>query len=263
MRIAALTMLSILLFTSAVHADMDGALVLKADGRRITGKLRWMASTKEYGISDGRVTRRISVRDVAEVLARKPASIDPAAKKVAGGNPAPAIPVLEKIMKDYDMLQWDVIAARYLADAYMQQDKASKAALICKKIVNQPLSRQLPFEFMSVYWDALLASDQFGELERALTDAIATGSREVAATAQIKRGDIQKKKGNIQDALIDGYLRTILLFENVKTVQAEALFKAADCFQEIGRHAKAEELRKRLLANYPNSPYTAKLKSDS
>jgi len=83
----------------------------------------------------------------------------------------------------------------------------------------------------------------------------------VAAMAQIKRGDIERKKENLKEALVDGYLRTIVLFKQVKEVQPEALYKAAKCFEELGEHSYAEKMRKTLLEKYPLDPYTGKIKA--
>ena len=48
------------------------------------------------------------------------------------------------------------------------------------------------------------------------------------------------------------------MYEDVAASQPEALFKAAQLFDEM-RESRAEELKKRLRANYPDSPYARKL----
>ena len=62
-----------------------------------------------------------------------------------------------------------------------------------------------------------------------------------------------------KDALVEGYLRTIVLFQDVREVQPEALYQAARCFEELGESGNAEKMRKKLLADYPDSSYSKQL----
>ena len=62
-------------------------------------------------------------------------------------------------------------------------------------------------------------------------------------------------------ALIDGYLRTVVFFQGIKSVQPEALYKAAKCFEEKGQHSYAEKMRKELLSSYPQSEEARQLRA--
>ena len=75
----------------------------------------------------------------------------------------------------------------------------------------------------------------------------------------MKRGDVLLAQGDAKSALRDGYLRTILMFQDVKDIQPEALYKAMKAHQSIGEHPYAEKWRKRLLAGYPTSEYAKQL----
>ena len=88
---------------------------------------------------------------------------------------------------------------------------------------------------------------------------IAAENRETAAAAYIKRGDIDKAQGSLKHALVDGYLRVVYLFRDVKAVQPEALYRAMECFTALEEHQRAEKMRKRLLVDFGNSPYTQRL----
>ena len=115
-----------------------------------------------------------------------------------------------------------------------------------------------------MYWEALVQTEQFTRLEKALTEVIEKSQdRELVAIAQIKRGDMEKKKGDPKKALVDGYLRTVVFFQAVKEVQPEALYKAMKCFEELGQQSYAEKMRNRLLAEYPESSYSQMVKSGS
>ena len=97
-------------------------------------------------------------------------------------------------------------------------------------------------------------------MKKILLEAVEKGSRQVAAEAQIMRGDIDFKKGNYRDALVDGYLRTAVMFQRVKWVRAEALYKAMQAHEKLGEHSHAEKWRKKLLAEFPNSIYSKRLR---
>ena len=48
-----------------------------------------------------------------------------------------------------------------------------------------------------------------------------------------------------------------------KHMQPEALFNAAACFEELGQAVYAEKMRKKLMAEYPQSTYTRRIQSES
>ena len=108
-----------------------------------------------------------------------------------------------------------------------------------------------------LYWTALAGAQMNAVLKQSLTEAISGESRTLAALALVRRGDMNKADGKRDDAVLD-YLRSILMYEDVAASQPEALFKAAQLFDEM-RESRAEELKKRLRANYPDSPYARKL----
>ena len=72
-----------------------------------------------------------------------------------------------------------------------------------------------------------------------------------------KRGDVFRAEGKREDAILD-YMRVVLMFEEARSAQAEALFKAAQVLDEM-RDPRAEELKKKLVSLYPDSVYAKKL----
>jgi hypothetical protein len=107
----------------------------------------------------------------------------------------------------------------------------------------------------------MIADNKEAGVERILSDAIQKGDRDVVAVAHVKRGNVLKKKGNLKEALWDGYLRVTEMYREQKEAQPEALYQAARCFDELGMGSHAERLRKRLLAEYENTPWAERLKS--
>ena len=243
-------------------ADVRG-IIKKKEGGSLSGMIRWQPASKVYVITDEKtgVTMQIPLSQVESIKVQKPAEIDNAAKMIQQGQYAAAIPVLEKIMEAYTALEWDISAARWLVEGYLKVDKPPKAIEMYEKVKDAYPGSELSRKLTVGYWDALFKTGDFVKLRSTLTKAIEEGPRDLAALAQIKRGDMDKKDGNLRAALVDGYLRTIVLFEQVKEVQPEALFKAAKCFDDLGEHSHAEKMRKKLLAEFPQDQYTEKLKS--
>ena len=162
-----------------------------------------------------------------------------------------------------EMLKWDITAARWLAEAYLNLNKLSQAETMCEKVFRQNPAAKTSGELSRIYWEVLEKANKHATLEMILKDAIRSGGREVAAVAQIKRGDMANSKGKTKEALIDGYLRTAILFRDVKSVQPEALFKATKALKKIGKVTDAEKMRKRLLEGYPESRYAQQLRGSN
>jgi tetratricopeptide (TPR) repeat protein len=235
-------------------ADVRGRIT-KTDGGRVVGTIRWRPASRLYVVNTGgRVSLEIPLRQVQRIEAEKPTELNELAKMVQRKQYAAAISRLENLLSQYDMLQWDVEIARWLGEAYLRTGQADKAASVISKIERSGTPTPMTGEIVGVYWDALLETEQFAKLRTELDKAVKQGSRDVAAVAQLKRGDIDMKKGNFEDALLDGYLRTVVFFREVRHVQPEAMAKAATCFQELGQTTQAEKWRKKLLTEYPDSP---------
>ncbi len=256
-------LLVLLLVASAADASVTAIITKAGTGQKLKGSVKWLAIEKVYEVrpEGSTVSYKLSPSEVAAIQVARPADLDTAIRNAQTGACAQAIPVLEKIMRDYTMLEHDVLAARYLAQCYMKNKAPLKAVVMCDRVmVSNPASAEDP-GFAGMYWQALLETDQYSKLDKALDIAIKGPSRELAAVAQLRRGDIARQKGNLDDALIDGYLRTVVFFQAVKSVQPEALFKAAECFQEKGQHPYAEKMRKQLLSNYPQSEYARRVRA--
>ena len=237
----------------SVYGDVTGQIIT-TEGKTLIGDIRWLKASKVYVVTIKGVEIRVAPNMVASKKIKPPAELDSA---IRSSN----IPVLEKIVADYEMLEHDMPAAEALAKINLKTGNPSKAAEMCAKVVeSNPSAIQDP-DFFSVYCDSLQAIKQYSKLDKALTEVIEQGSRDVAAVAQIKRGDMLKQQGKLKEALVDGYLRTILLFSRVKEAQPEALYKAVKCFEDLKQVSYADKMRKKLLAEYPNDPYAQKVKS--
>jgi len=262
-RLGLATLVVALLVAGTADAAVKAVITKTGTGQKLKGMVKWQATTKQYVIQpDGSpVQYKLAPSDVADIQVAPPAELEPAIKQVQAGRYAAALPTLEKVMKDYTMLQYDVVAAQYLAQAYLKTKDPRKAVSMCDRVAgSNPQALEDP-GFAGIYWQGLLETEQYMKLDKALAIAIKGDSRELAAVAQLRRGDIAKQKGNLDDALIDGYLRTVVFFRSIKSVQPEALYKAAKCFEEKGQHSYAEKMRKELLSSYPQSDYARQVRA--
>jgi TolA-binding protein len=237
--------------------------IIKTDGTVVEGEnIRWRGSMRQYVIKRGNVELNIDLDDVERVAVQEPPGLRSAAT-AAQRQPAAAIPALQQIVRDYTMLYHDVTAARWLGAALLKSGRAGEAAGVLQGVVDNYGFGRLPGELISVYLDALTESGKTAKVKSILKIMIEEGSRGAAAVALVKRGDLFKKEGKYREALIDGYLRAAVLFEDEKNFQPEALYNAAACFEELGQAAHAEKMRKKLMAEYPQSTYTRRVQSGS
>lgn len=259
---AALLLALLLASPREAGAGAQGTIVKKDGGTPITGVLQWKAGSRGYEVAINNVTVDIPLAQVESItIATPPAGLDAAIKMVRSGQPGPAIPTLRKIVDDYLMLQYDQPAAVWLAEAYLKSNRAKDAVAVCKEVKRHREPSEVLGELTGKYCDALLADNQFSELGQVLDEAIASGSHEQAAVAQMKRGDMQFKKQNYRDALVDGYLRTVVLFSDMRDLRPEALFKSMKAFEQLQQTTYAEKMRRMLLAEFPNDPYAQQAKS--
>ncbi len=239
------------LVAEMAHADK----LVTTGGQTFVGKLRWLGSRKTYQLTKGQQVLTFAKDKVRSVSVDKPAGYDKAVAAVRAGNGKAGIPTLEKIVKQCVMLDWDRKAGVWLCRAYSQGKNYSKVISSYKKITRGiEDQRRVPSELRSAYWEALRATNRLPELERDMAKVIKTGDRPSAAKALIARGDVSMDKGDPKKALVDGYLRTILMFRDIQKVQAEALYKAGKAFDKL-QDPRGEMFRKDLMERYSQTKY--------
>ena len=245
--------------------DVPGSITTTANETH-KGNVRWSTREKAYIVTKGNVELQVKESEVSSLDIDKPAAYDAAVQQVEKGQGAAAIPALQKIAKDYQHLQWDKAAGRYLAEAYIAAGKAEEAMKTCQSIISGEPSAAYKGELAPAYWNALLALNKTSALESALAKAAKSGDRFSSGAALILRGDIILKAGNesndaAKKALTDGYLRVVYLYRDAEVaakLQPEALYKAARCFEKLGQSGRADTMRSDLKKNYAASPWAAK-----
>ena len=221
--------------------------------------IQWRESDQTYRVTtpDG-LMLPIPKAQVERLEIAKPPTLGQAEAMVAAKQYAAAIPILEDIVAKYKMKVWDNEARKMLAQSFMTLNDPKKAASTLEGYMSSMAKSEIPAELIILYWKALMASGGRGAtLKKELDDVVATGTRPMAAAAMVMRANMNREAGQKETAVLD-YLRVVILFENVKGVQPEALFKAAEMLEEM-RDPRADDLKKKLVQEYKDSEYAAKL----
>lgn len=234
------------------------------------GVIRWSSRDKAYvittGSKDGSLEVQVKAVDVVELDIPKPDTFDAAVAKVNGGNGAAAIPVLQNIVKEYSHLNWDKVAGRYLAEAYLAAEKPDEALKTCEAIIAGEPSAAYKGDLAPAYWSALLRLNRRSALEKNMKTALKGGDRFSRGAALLMTGDIIMKDGKesadaCKKALTDGYLRVVYLYTEegvAERLRPEALYKAAVCFSTLRQSGCADVMRTELKALYASSPWASK-----
>jgi len=252
--------------TAAAGFGAATGTITTEGGETHKGEIRWSAREKAYVVAKGNTEFQVKAEDVAELDITEPAGFAGAVEQVQKGQGKAAVPALQKIVKEYQHLQWDKTAGRYLAEAYVSAGQAEEGLKACQAIIANDKEAAYKGELAPAYWNALLALGREGQLETALSNAASKGDRYSSGAALIMRGDIILKKGNesaaaCKQALSDGYLRVVLLYRDpavAASLQPEALYKAARCFEKLSQSGRADAMRTQLKSEYASSPWAAK-----
>jgi hypothetical protein len=238
-------LLGVLLLAMAmtVHAQ-QGNTILKRKGFKAEYiDAAWFhASENKYEITKGKATIVYPADEIEYAAPPKPKGLDNAKDPL----------ILEKIIKEYRGLWWDVAAFKQLVPLYVQRGEYEKAVGLFQRKNPIKDGKDIPLALYRVYWQALMLSHKDDQLGKELENAIAAGSRETAAWAYLARGDWLLKKGEARDSLNKGYLPVVLLFKSIEAARKLALKGAIAACDKLG-DPQAEEFRKTLKTEYPNA----------
>ncbi len=237
------------------------ATVLLNTGQEIPGEVRFLPASRSYEIRVGDRTREVRAADVAEVtLDREPEGFSRALRDVEQRRYQQAIPILSSIVEDYAMFGPDREAGKALILAYLRTDRSSDALRTAETLIRRDSGIGQNPEFAAVYWEALLDEERLSTLRTSIREAIQSGSRDLAAVGLLRRGDLEMREGHYREALVNGYLRVVLLFQDVGFAQPEALYKAIRAHEELNEVTYAERWRQRLLSSHATSEFAQRLR---
>ena len=238
---------------------IQGTITTETDSK--TGEIKWHARNKQYVMSiknksGTAIDMEFKLADVVKLDIVKPAEFDKAVKLYEDGKYPAAIELFSKVVAEYRMLQWDKPAGRYLALSYIKSGKPQNACDECEKIISQDRSAAYSGDLAFAYWQSLLALGKNDQLEANLKKASASGDRQSSAAALVMRGDMIVQKANkapdeLRRALRDGYLRVVLMYNDPACARerADAIMKAAACFDDLGQASRAQNLKSMLQNN--------------
>lgn len=266
MKISAIKKLSIAalivgMLVSVEAAEVKAKIIL--EGIETPCMLMWKPASKVYVVKQGNMTREVSPESIQAMVVAPPAGWDEIMKRVRSANPATAIPQLQKVMQDYVMLEYDGKAGAIAAQIYLKQGKAQEALKICEKVVQTNKRAAYASDMAPFYWEALIATGKTASLPNMLNRAISSGNRTISAAALIARGDLLRSEDKNMEALKDGYLRVVYLYNSETSKQPEAIYKAFETFNKLGQTTYAEKMRSLMLKNstYKKSEWAKKMTS--
>jgi tetratricopeptide (TPR) repeat protein len=228
------------------------------NGKTIDARsIQWRASEQSYRVETEEGIIPVPKAQVENLEIDKPADLDKATAMISARQYAQAIPILDEIVSKYNMLVWDNEARRLQGVAYLAQNDPKKAADALEGYVANAAKDEVALDVMTLYWTAMLKAGRTATLKKALDEAVVSNVRATAAAATLMRGNMSREASQREAALLD-YLRVVILFDSVKQIQPEALFKAAEVLDEL-RDPRADVLKRRLTQEYKDSEYAAKL----
>lgn len=244
---------------AAASAFAEGYAIKKKDGAWTpVEKIEYRAFSDQYVVTKGVSVYEMARADAADIQIPRPADFDSIVAKLS--EPLPdqaAIVAMENIANTYKMLKWDIEALTWLVPAYEKKGMDDKIVNSCDSI--KKITGYVPEMLLASYWNALRRKGQVHSLQAQLSEAIDGGSRGAAAAAYMVRGDLLVGEGKKKDALLQGYLKVVILFKDIPSLQPEALYKSWRTLADLGDR-RGEKFKRKLVDEYPSSRYASELK---
>lgn len=237
----------------------DAAYVITPQGQRVDGSDIRAKSDGEIILTTPQGTRSFFKGQYLKAVADKPPEMDRAAQMIEGKQFDEAAKLLEDVILRYRFLDWDNQARAMLPKIYAKKGDFAGAVGAYEKLFTMSPKSKEDAELQWAYRQALLDAKMYDKLETQLAQVVASGARADAARAQILRGDIKAAQGQVEAAALD-YLRTVVLFASEKASQPDALLRAGDALEKL-RDARAKEMYRKLVNEYPSSPQAAAAKA--
>jgi len=215
--------------------------------------ITYREATDEYIVNSGVGTYQVARSKVESLSVPRPSDFDKYAQGLKTGGTEGSVAGMEQIVEAFTFRWWDLEGKRLLFPVYERQQQWDKIVKMCA--IYSKVKANVPSSIQGFYWRALAKKGGSNNLLlQELSAAIETGSRASAAAAYLVRGDMYAYQGKKQDALIDGYLRVVLMFSDIKDIQPEALYKTYRTLKELN-DTRAEKFRKKLVDEFAESDF--------
>ncbi|MDA3872969.1 MAG: hypothetical protein PF795_03305 [Kiritimatiellae bacterium] len=203
--------------------------------------------------------RDISRDQYIRAVGIRPESIDQARALIGQQNGEQAKPILTEIMNSSRYQSWDAMAGEMLANLHLTEENPDQAKQILTTL-RERYGSDLEGFFPAIElvdWKTKVATGETAGLEQELTSIIKEDQNRVRkGNAQLVRGDLKVRRKDLQSAVLD-YLRTAYFYSDFPDLQAEALYKTAKTFAEIGDTARLRKYSALLKERYPDSRYAS------
>lgn len=231
--------------------------VLLPDGRRVEGTE--VRATRDGTIYLTTAAGRVEYPKGTRVVMDEPLDLQRAVDLIQKQQFGEASAVLEKVAADYRFLGWDQKAIRFLAVSHAGNRAWTKAVATYEQLLAEFPEAESDGAVRSGYLEALAEAGEKEKVEPRLAQAIAGGTREEAARAQMIRSAYRMAAGDVEGALYDA-IRTFRFFKEFTGLAAEGAFRAGEALDKLGEPDQARAYYDQLVREFPESVYAARAK---
>jgi len=244
----------------SLAATAQEVYIVAANGERVNVEKILARPNGDLVVTINGQPRDITREQYTQAVGLKPDTYDAAIQSLQEGNLDAASQTLEQIIRTSAFQSWDVLAGKALIEASLEEGNTATAS----RIYDQ-LSTRYGDSFFDIFpemkilqWNLQIAQGETEGLEEELTSIIKTGeNRGMRGMAQIARGDLKRRRREYESAVLD-YLRTVYFYSEMPELHAEALYKTAVTFSDIGDTGRMRSYEQTLNETYPDSRFAAK-----
>jgi len=253
-----ITFLAVLLFAGAVRG---APYVINSAGNQVNGSAIQSAADGTILLTtlNGQ-TLTFRPGTYRQAFADKPKEMFQVEKLVKEKDLIAVVQILRRVKEQYRFLGWDQRAGLMLARVYLPLKQYEDSAREYEELFAVQPKFKANLKERANYMQALLGSGRISEVAAMVDEDIASGSREAAARAQVVRGDMKMKGGQVEEALLD-YFRTAILFRAQTAVLPEATYKTAVALKNLNDPRAAEYFQK-VIDEFPKSEFAELAKGE-
>jgi hypothetical protein len=234
--------------------------VIAMNGNRVDVERIQVRPNGDLVITVGGQPQDIPRNQYKRAVGVQPEGMDQARALIGEQKGAEAKPILTEIMNSSRFQSWDAMAGDLLATIHLNEGNTNQAQQILVTL-RQRYGSDLESFFPSIElvdWKTKVAAGETAGLEEELNAIIKEGeNRERKGNAHLVRGDLKVRHRNQEAAVLD-YLRTVYFYSDFPDIQAEALFKTAKTFAEIGDTSRLRKYSDLLKERYPDSEFASR-----
>jgi len=251
----------LILFCLLSAAAWSQPYVVLPDGNRVDVDRILVRPNGDIVVTIDGQPRDITQAQYQRAVGVRPNELDRAESLVAEGNRAEAVPILTGIIASSRYQSWDAMAGVMLMNVHLAKGEPNEANEVLSTL-RRRYGDELESFFPAVElaeWRTRVAIGEVEGLEEELSELLRSEDtpRERRVNAQLVRGDLKMRRKAEESAILD-YLRAVYFFSDFPEIHAEALFKTATAFAEIGDSARLRRYQQRLKEQHPDSEFATR-----